>query len=60
MGSELTLTNYEMEYIITVIKSSENRILLKKVIKQKGGFLGNAFGPLMKVSLPLMKNILNY
>ena len=29
----------------------------KNLITQKGGFLGNFFGPFMKVGLPLMKNV---
>ena len=49
--------------IIKVIKSLENREILlkeitKKVINQKAGFLGNAIDLLMKVGLPLMKNVL--
>ena len=63
MGSGLTLTNNEMEYIIKVIKSLKDRIiLLKEIIKKvknlKGGFLGNVLGPLIKAGSALMKNAL--
>ena len=63
MGSGLTLTNNEMEYIIKVIKSLKDRIiLLKEIIKKvknlKGGFLGNVLGPLIKAGSVLMKNAL--
>ena len=63
MGSGITLTNTEIKVTIKVIKSLENRgILLKgtttKVANQKGGFLCNVLGSIMKVGLLLMKNVL--
>ena len=63
MGSGITLANNEIEYIIKVIQSLENRgILLRgtteKINNQDGGFLGNFLGSLMKVGLSLMKNVL--
>ena len=59
MGSGITLTNIETK----VIRSLENRGILlkgttKKIIGQKGGYLGNLLGLLMKVSLSLLKNVL--
>ena len=62
-GSGITLTKNEIKDIIKVIRSLENRGILlkeiiKKVINQKGGFLGHVPGPLMRVGLPLRKNIL--
>ena len=61
-GSEITLTNNEIKYIIKVTKSLDNRgILLKgttrKITSQEGGFL-NFLRPLMAAVLPLMKNVL--
>ena len=52
----------KMTHIIKAIRSSENRgILLKGTTKkfnsQKGGLL-NFLAPLMKVGLPLMKNLI--
>ena len=52
-----------MEYIIKVINYLEIRAIslkgtTKKFINQKEGFLGNAFSPLMKFGLPVMKNVL--
>ena len=57
--SEITLTNNEIKEIIKVLKSSENRGIslertIKKVKNQKGGFLGS----LMRLGLPLIKNVL--
>ena len=57
--SRITLTNNESKYIIKGIKSLEKRaILLKgtteKSINQKRGWIGS----LMRVGLPLMKNVL--
>ena len=48
---------------IKIIKSPESsRILLKgttgKIMNQKGRFLGYVLGPLVKVGLVLMKNVL--
>ena len=52
-----------MKYILKAITSLENRGILlkatnKKVLNQKGGFLDNVLGPLMKAILWLMKNVL--
>ena len=63
MGSGITLTNNEMKYIIEIIKLLENRgIWLKenteKNISKEGELLSNFLGPLMSVSLLLMKNVL--
>ena len=62
-GHGTMLTSNEMKDIMKVIKSLENRVILlkgtpKKVMNQKGGFLQNVLGLLMKVGLPLMKNVL--
>ena len=56
------ITKNEIKYIIKLIKSFENRgSLLKgttgKTINSEGGLL-NLLVPLMKVGLPLMKNVL--
>ena len=58
-GSGLPIVNNELKDIIKAIKSLENRQHLlegstEKDINQTGGFLG----PLMRVALPLMKNVL--
>ena len=63
MSLGIKLTNNEIKDIMKVIKSLEiGGILFKgtseKVISQKRGFLGNVLGPLMKVGLRLMKNVL--
>ena len=63
MDLGIRLTNNEIKHMIKVIKSLENGgILLKrtieKFINQKRGFIGNFLGPLMKVGLPLMNNVL--
>ena len=57
------LTDDEIKDVIKVMRPLENReILLKwtteKLISQKGGLLSNYLGPLMKVGLKLMKNVL--
>ena len=63
LGHGTLLTKWD-EDIIKVITSLENRgILLKgiseKAIHQTGGYLSsNVLGSLMRVSLPLMKNVL--
>ena len=62
-GHGMTLTNNDIKDIITVIKSLDNRENLlktttKKVKNQKGGFLSNGIGSLMKVGSELMKNVL--
>ena len=61
-GTEITLTNHEIKYIMKVIKSLENRgILLKgttrKITSQEGAFL-NFLKPLTTAGLPLMKSVL--
>ena len=61
-GSWITLTNNETKDIIKVIRIWENRgILLKettrKINSEDGGFI-NFLGPLTRVDLPLMKNVL--
>ena len=63
MDLGIRLTNNEIKHMIKVIKSLENGgILLKgtieKFINQKRGFIGNFLGPLMKVGLSLMNNVL--
>ena len=63
LGSAKTLTKNEIKDIIKVIKYLENSAILLKGTAEKnkglgGGFLGNVLGPLMKVCLPLMKNVL--
>ena len=62
MGLGVTLTSTEIKDIIKVMRSLENiGILLKgtigKAISQEGGLL-NFLSPLIKVDLPLMKNVL--
>ena len=62
-GERTTLTNNEIKYIIKVIRSFENRgILLKgtteKISSQDRGLFNSFLGPLERVGLPLMKNIL--
>ena len=62
MGSRM-LTNSEIKYIIKAIKFLENRgILLKEITEktnsQKERILTNFLVPLIRVGLPLMKNIL--
>ena len=52
-GSGITLTNNEIEDIINLIMPLENRGMLlqgstEEIVKQKGGFLGNALVPLIK------------
>ena len=61
MGSQTTLANNEIRYIMKVIKSLENRgILIKettrKTTSQEGGFL-NFVRPSMKAALPLVKSV---
>ena len=61
-GLGITLRNNEIKDIIEAIRSLENRgILLKettgKIISQEEGLL-NFIGSLMKVGLPLTKNVL--
>ena len=60
-GSGISLTNNEAKEVIKLSRSFENnRILLKrstKKISQKGELL-NAFYPLTRVTLPLMKRVL--
>ena len=56
------LTNNEMKDIIKVVRSLENRRILpkgttKKNISQEGRLL-NSLNPLMRVGLPLMKNVI--
>ena len=62
MGSRRTLRNNEIKNIITVIRSLENKGILsnritRKIISREGRLL-NFIGPLIKVRLPLMKNVL--
>ena len=57
----MTLTNNEIEDIMKVIKSLENRGVLlkgttKKISSQEKGFL-NFLRPLMTAGLPSMKNV---
>ena len=61
-GTGITLTNNDIKDIIKVIKSLENRgMLIKgtttKITSQEGRFL-NFLKPLIRVGLPLMKNVL--
>ena len=61
MGSGIMLTNNELKVIIKVIRSLENREILmkgttRKINTQKEEIF-NFLAPLMKVGLPLMKNI---
>ena len=61
MGSQTTLANNEIRYIMKVIKSLENRgILIKettrKTTSQEGRFL-NFVRPSMKAALPLVKSV---
>ena len=58
------LTNNEIKVIIKVMNSLESRGILlkgatKKITSQKGGLL-NFLGPLMKVGLPLIKNVVTH
>ena len=62
-GHGTTLTDNETRDIIKFIGSLENRDTLLKgtteeVIIQERELLGNLLAPLMKVGLPLMKNVL--
>ena len=62
MGSRIMLTNNEMKDIIKVIRSLENRRILlkgttKKNISQEGRLL-YFLNPLVRVGLPLMKNVI--
>ena len=62
LGSGITQTNNEIKDIIKIINSLEsNEILSKgtsrKIISQEERLL-NFLGPLMKVRLPLMNNVL--
>ena len=61
MGSGIMLTNNELKVIIKVIRSLENREILMKGttrnINIQKGEIFNFLAPLMKVGLPLMKNI---
>ena len=60
---KLSLTNRQVlnlrkvfaNYLSTDIKLSKTQ--LSKMI-QSGGFLGRLFGPLLKIGLPLMKNVI--
>ena len=60
-GSGITLTNNEINDIMKVIKSLENRQMLlkettRKIINQEMGFL-NFLIPLVTAGLPLMKSV---
>ena len=59
MGSGTTLKSNEIEYIIKVIKSSQNTEILLKVTTKKFNSQGGGFiGPSMRVGLLLLKNVL--
>ena len=63
LGHGIMLTNNEIKVIMKVNKSLENlrillEVIIEKVANEEGGSLSNGLGPLMKVGLPLMKNIL--
>ena len=61
-GSGIMLTNNEIKDIIKIIRSLENRSILMKETTEKNNSQDRALfnhflGPLMKIGLPLMKNI---
>lgn len=61
--SRIALTNKEIKSIIKIIKSIEYRVIslteaTEKVKSRPGGYLGNILGPLMKVGLSFMINVL--
>ena len=65
MGSGITLASNEMKDMIKVIRSLDNRGIsfkwtTKKAINKKGVFLSKVFGSLIRVCLPLMKNVLQH